>query len=317
MSSCATDLASLAGLDHAKRAVERVLASSSGVHAVMFYGAEGAGKSQLARVLAKGWLCPRPLPSGMPCDECNVCKSFDNQRAVDFLCIKPWGPQRLIKVSAIHETEGWAEDKDRPPYPFVLDFFRTRPLMGRHKVVVFEDADRMNGSAANAFLKTLEEPAESAKIVLTTSEFARVMPTVRSRCMCVACELPMDGGWETDAERVFGRSPGGVAHVREHRELFERLFDLMERTRTEPWGSAFRLAEQCREIAEDYAKKADVNARSAQAKVLGAVGAWLAQEAPHRPEALKSLAKTHRRVLGNAQAPIAFESLFLDLLYHG
>ena len=316
MSSCATDLGSLAGLDHAKRAVERVLASSSGVHAVMFYGPEGAGKSQLARVLAKGWLCPKPLANGMACGECNVCKSFDNQRAVDFLCIQPWGPQRLIKVSVIHEVPDWQNDKDRPPYPFVLEYFRTRPLMARHKVVVFEDAERMNGAAANAFLKTLEEPAESAKIILTTSEFARVMPTVRSRCMCVACELPENGGWETDAERVFGHSPGGVAHVREHRELFERLFDLMERTRTENWGGAFKLAEQCREIAEDYAKKADVNARSAQVRILEAVGAWLAQEAPHRPEALQSLARAHRRVLGNAQAPIAFESLFLDLLYH-
>jgi hypothetical protein len=118
-------------------------------------------------------------------------------------------------------------------------------------------------------------------------------------------------------ETAFGGSPGSTAQVREHAEIFQRLYDLLEDSRTEPLGGAFKLAEECRAIAEAYAKATGDNARAANVKVLESVGAWLGQERPGRPDLLRSVAEAHRRVQGNAQAGIAFENLFLDLLYHG
>ncbi len=313
MSSCAIEIEALAGLGHAKNAVRRVLSSGSGVHAVLFYGPEGAGKGRLARHLARSWMCTSPV-DGLACGECNVCKSFEAGRAVDFQAIAPWGPSRLIKLGALRYTT--PDDPERPPFIPVFEFFRTRPLMARAKVVLIEDAHRMNSDTANAFLKTLEEPGPTSKIILTTDEFSRVLPTIRSRCMCVACELPalVNG---SPAELAFGRSPGGIAHVRGHAELFQGLYDLLERTRSLPWGSAFKVAEECRSIAEAYAKATGDNARAANVRVLECVGAWLAQERPERPDLLKSVAEAHRRVQGNAQAGTVFENLFLDLLYHG
>ncbi len=313
MSTFATEIDSLEGLGHAKNAVRRVLSSASGVHAVLFYGPQGAGKGRLARLLAKGWMCLAPV-DGMACGECNVCKSFEAGRAVDFQAIAPWGPSKFLKLGLLRYPN--LDDSERPNFIPVFEFFRTRPLMARAKVVLIEDAHRMHSDTANAFLKTLEEPGPTSKIILATDEFTRVLPTIRSRCMCVACELPssLEG---SPTEAVFGGSPGGVAHVRGHAEIFERLYGLLEGTRSQPWGSAFKVAEECRGVAEAYAKATGDNARAANVRILECVGAWLAQERPERPDLLRSVAEAHRRVQGNVNAGTVFESLFLDLLYHG
>jgi len=321
-SSCATSIERLAGLDGAKKFVARVLSRPSGVHAVLLYGPEGAGKRLLADFLAQAWLCGETLDDGAACGQCNVCKAFASGRAVDFQRVQPWGPSAMIKLSAMHYVVNWDKDRDRPPIDFVLDFFRTRPLMARNKVVVFEQADRMNANTANAFLKTLEEPPDTAKTILTTSEFTKVMPTIRSRCVCVACELPDAEGvaLATDGvspvESLFGASPGGVMHVREHHEVFQRLYDLLEGSRSAPSGSALKLAEGCRAVADAYAKSAGVTARTANVTVLAAIAAWLAANYPERPDLLAAAAEAHRLVLGNSQALVVFEDLILRLLYH-
>ncbi len=322
MSQSASKLENLDGLASAKKAVVRILEKRSTVHAVLFYGPRGAGKSHLARVLAKSWLCPTPQDSGLACDECAVCNSFDNWRAVDFQGFGPWGPSSLIKVSAFRPVPEWEKDKERPPIEFVLHYFRTRPMMAANKVVLIEDADRMNSEAANTFLKTLEEPSARSKIIMTTSEFARVLPTVRSRCMCLACELPdaqgaaLAGGYFSPVESVFGDSPGGVAHLREHFECFQELYDLLESCRIAPLPAAFLMAEKARAISEKYAKAAQVSARSANVKIVESIAAWLAQTAPEQCALLACAAESHRLLLGNAQPGPVFEVLFLELLYH-
>ena len=321
MSTCVSDLGDLVGLDGAKRLVRKVLSEQSGVHAVLFYGPEGAGKSQLAAFLAKSWLCMTPLDDGTACCDCAVCSSFDAGRAVDYQFVPPWGPSSIIKLSSLMPTPQWEKDKDRPNIDFILDFFRTKALMARHKVVMFDRVDRMNADTANAFLKTLEEPATGVKVIMASHEFTKILPTIRSRCMCVACELPgegsatsaTDGG--TPVESVFGGSPGGVAHIRAHHDCFQRLYDLLESSRHDPWGSAFKLAEGCREVSEEYAKSASLGPRTANVKVLEAVSRWLALNFPERPDILKKVAEAHRLVLGNAQPGLVFEDLFLSLLY--
>ena len=275
----------------------------------------------LAQTLAKSWMCTNPAGDGSCCGECNVCKAMDAGRAVDVLVWRPWGPSSQIKLSSLRPTPQWDKDTERPDLPFVLDFFRTRPLMARNKVVVFEQADKMNSDTANAFLKTLEEPGDNAKVILTTSEFARVLPTIRSRCMCVACELPARSSATAaggdPVESVFGASPGGVAHVRDHRAVYDRLFETLEATRQAPFGAAFKFAEECRDIANEYGKSTGSRSRAADVKIVEAIAAWVAWAHPDRPDLLRSAAEAHRRMGGNGQAAIVLEDLFLDLLYHG
>lgn len=237
---------------------------------------------------------------------------------MDFLSVAPWGASGLIKLRSLRYTK--TDDPEYPNVP-VLEFFRTRPLMARNKVVMFERIDRMNSDTANAFLKTLEEPGEFAKVIMTTHEFSRVLPTIRSRCMCVACELPEPGRagavGDDPIESVFGGSPGGAAHVREHREVYERLYGLLESTRGAGQGAAFRFAEEANALSSEYERSAKVKSRAADVKMVEAIAAWVAREHPDCPAALKAAAEAHRRVLGNSQAQIAFEDLFLSLPYHG
>ncbi|HXH60618.1 MAG TPA: ATP-binding protein [Fimbriimonadaceae bacterium] len=322
MSSCATDLDALQGLERAKRAVARVLSAGSASHALLLYGPEGAGKSRLADYLSQAWLCQNPREDGGPCGECSVCASFGRGRAVDFQRIPPWGPASQIKLSAMHPVPGWEQDTDRPDIEFVLDFIRTRPLMARHKVIVFERAERLNYDTANCLLKTLEEPPEGVRLILTTSEFTRVSPTIRSRCLCLACELPADQGVtsaqadRTPVESVFGGSPGGVARVLENREVYEDLLSLLEGAWQGPFGAAFRVAERCKAIADRLAKALDLNAREAHTRTIEAVAAWAHSRAADRPYVLRSIAEAHRLVQGNANATLVYEKMFLDLLYH-
>lgn len=321
-SPSASKLEQLQGLASAKKAVERILDKKSDVHAVLFYGPEGAGKTTLAQVLAKSWLCPNKQESGLSCDACPVCAAFDVGRAVDYQEFGPWGPSSLIKTSAFRPVPEWEKDKERPPIIFVLEYFRTRPMMAANKVVLIKDAHRMNSEAANTFLKTLEEPAKNSKIVMTTSEFSRVLPTVRSRCMCLACELPersnvaLAGGYFSPVESVFGGSPGGAAHVLEHKECFQNLFDLLESCLASPLAQAPQVAERARAVAEQYAKSADCGARHANVKIVESISAWLAERFPERYEVLAKSAECHRLLLGNAQAGPVFEVLFFTLLYH-
>lgn len=310
------------GLIGAKKAVSRLLSKGSNVHAVLLYGPEGAGKTALAQYLAKSWLCPSPAANGMACGECPVCNTFELKRAVDFQNWYPWGPAAQIKLSAMRPTSDWQNDKERPPLEFVMHFFRTRPLMARNKVILFRDAHRLNSDTANAFLKTLEEPSASSKIILTTSEFSRVLPTIRSRCMCLACELPskesasLADEYFSPVESVFGGSPGGVAHIKEHAASFQDLYDLLESSLVTPYGAAFLLAEKARNVSEKYAKSAGLTARAANIKIVEAIATWITARCPGHHTLQAQTAETHRLLLGNGQAGPLFEVLFLELLYH-
>jgi DNA polymerase-3 subunit delta' len=99
------------------------------------------------------------------CDECSSCKKIDIGVHPDFLLISPEGGQiRIEEIRAIDD---------------VLSF---KPFEGRRKAVIVDEADNMNPYAANAFLKTLEEPPEDSLIILISSNPDRLPDTIRSRC---------------------------------------------------------------------------------------------------------------------------------------
>ncbi len=99
------------------------------------------------------------------CDECSSCKKIDAGVHPDFLLISPEGGQiRIEEIRAIND---------------ILSF---KPFEGRNKVVIADEADTMNPFAANAFLKTLEEPPKDSLIILISSNPDRLPDTIRSRC---------------------------------------------------------------------------------------------------------------------------------------
>ncbi|MBS1714071.1 MAG: hypothetical protein JST30_07005 [Armatimonadetes bacterium] len=278
----------------------------SGSHAVLFYGSEGSGPEDAAVGLAQKWLCPQG-----GCGECAVCRAFETRRCVDFMHVAPWGPSSLIKVGAVHPPARNKRDEDAPD-PTILEFLRMRPLMARSKVVWIERADRMNADAANALLKTLEEPPDYARLVLTTAEFGRLLPTIRSRCLNVAMtsQPPSDD----PMLRAFGPTPGLLARVESHRELYEKLWSLLESSLDAPFGAAIALSERCRGIGESLASAQKSNARVANTEVTRCVAAWLLHRRPDDPERAQAAVEAHRLIVGNANPGLVFDRLWTAVL---
>ncbi len=140
-------------------------------HAYLFYGEEGIGKKQAAFLFAQAINCDRDYGPDGPdaCGACRSCQQIENRTHPDFILIEPdrelANPQ--IKIEQVRELE------EQIVY---------RPLLGRRKICVIDDADRLTQGAANALLKTLEEPTAHSLFLLVTSRPAALPATVRSRC---------------------------------------------------------------------------------------------------------------------------------------
>lgn len=185
----------------ASDAARRLSASESSV-AALLVGDEGGGQSAEARSLARAWHCLEPK-NGSACGECRACGAFDRESSADFLHLSPGGPQDLIRLRQV-------SDDPVVPEPNVRSFLQSPPALGRNRVVWIERADRLTNDAANALLKTIEEPAERSRFVLTTSASGRILPTIRSRCVLIPCgsdELPAGFAAELSggSSEVFGR----------------------------------------------------------------------------------------------------------------
>ncbi|MDP3048091.1 MAG: DNA polymerase III subunit delta' [Thermodesulfovibrionales bacterium] len=133
--------------------------------AYLFAGESGIGKKLTAINLAKTINCLAPKTQLDCCDECSSCKKIDSRTHPDFLMAAPEkGEIRVDEIRMIEEVISLA------------------PYEGKRKVVIVDDAETMNPSAANAFLKTLEEPPPQSIIILISASPDRLPETIRSRC---------------------------------------------------------------------------------------------------------------------------------------
>jgi DNA polymerase-3 subunit delta' len=131
-------------------------------HAYLFYGMEGIGKRTTASVFARALNCDNEDP---PCDACPSCRKAEHKNHPDIVMILPEG--QFIKIGAVKELQ---------------ERMKFRPSEGCRRVFVMPEADRMNAPAANALLKTLEEPSAGNILLLTTSRPHALPMTILSRC---------------------------------------------------------------------------------------------------------------------------------------
>lgn len=132
-------------------------------HAYLFSGPRGVGKKEAALAFAAALLCP-----DRGCGCCHACRRVLGGVHPDLVVLAPEG--RFIMVDDIRQVN--------------RDVFR-RPYEAMVRVHVLLDAETMNKEAANALLKTLEEPPAHACFILVTSEPQRLLPTIVSRCQKV------------------------------------------------------------------------------------------------------------------------------------
>jgi len=170
----------LIGNNQIKEVLRRLLVQKRVPNALLFAGADGVGKKQFALELAKAFVCSNPKNSA--CDSCSNCRRADRfafpkaddrdafkqvifSEHPDIGLIIPYN--KNILVDAIRELETEANFR---PYEAAARFF------------IINDADKMNDSASNALLKTLEEPPAASHIFLISSRPDALLPTIRSRC---------------------------------------------------------------------------------------------------------------------------------------
>lgn len=140
-------------------------------HAILLSGMAGIGKSQLAQALAHGLLCMQPSDSGA-CGQCNTCHLLQANTHPDFHSVIS---EKQIGVDAIREMIGKLNQTAQ---------------MRSNKVCIIHAAHTMTESAANALLKTLEEPTDNTFLILLVDEVHRVLPTILSRCEKVNLAVP-------------------------------------------------------------------------------------------------------------------------------
>ncbi|MBG6431344.1 DNA polymerase III subunit delta' [Pseudomonas aeruginosa] len=143
-------------------------------HAYLLYGPAGIGKRALAEHWAAQLLCQRPAAAGA-CGECKACQLLAAGTHPDYFVLEPEEAEKPIRVDQVRDLVG-----------FVV---QTAQLGGR-KVVLLEPAEAMNVNAANALLKSLEEPSGDTVLLLISHQPSRLLPTIKSRCVQQACPLP-------------------------------------------------------------------------------------------------------------------------------
>ncbi|NMC74709.1 MAG: DNA polymerase III subunit delta' [Geobacteraceae bacterium] len=187
----------IVGHKHIASLLMRALEAGKLSHAYLFDGIDGLGMKDTALALVEAVFC-----NGRDgCGTCSSCRKVGGLRHPDLHLVQPDGA--FIKIDRIRELQ-----KE----------LSLRPYEARTKACIIEDAERMNPSAANAFLKTLEEPPGEALLILLTTHADGILPTIRSRCQRLRFPaLPMETieadlrerGAEPESSRVAAALAGG------------------------------------------------------------------------------------------------------------
>lgn len=152
-------------------------ANASIPHALLITGADGVGKLALAARIVHSMLCRELDETGMACGECKACRMLNGGGHPDLVVLERPEDSQQIKVDQVRE---------------LIHSLHLSAGMSGYRVALIKEAERMNTNAANALLKTLEEPGDKTILILCTAHSGRLPATIRSRCQQV--HVPLPGG---------------------------------------------------------------------------------------------------------------------------
>lgn len=152
------------GQEHVVQTLRNALVSDLISHAYLFSGPRGSGKTSIARLLAKGINCLNLSKQGEPCNQCSACVEFNEGKAMDLIEIDAASNRGIDEIRELKEGIAFS------------------PIKLKYKVFIVDEAHQLTKEAANALLKTLEEPPAHAIFVLATTEPQKMISTIISRC---------------------------------------------------------------------------------------------------------------------------------------
>ncbi len=193
--------AQTAALPWLVKPLQEALTTAQG-HALLVRGPQGVGQLSFALALAQAWLCETDASEregGLACGRCSACHLVDERTHPDLMIVVP---ETLRGELGLDGDEGGSasddDGKKRKPSREIrveqirtaLDFAALTASRGNRKVLVLHPAEALNTVAANALLKTLEEPPGAMRFVLSCGAPDQLLPTIRSRCQDWPLQAP-------------------------------------------------------------------------------------------------------------------------------
>ena len=307
-------------------------------HAYLFTGPDSVGKRTLALRFAQSLNCERLSDDFDFCGECAACRQIENQAYPDVRMLVPTHASEALKVEEMRDLSRW---------------LALTPYQAQRRMVILANFHQANESAANALLKTLEEPPRHVVLILTARSREDLLPTIVSRCEVLSLRslpieeleeilLQREGASEREREvaRLSGGNPGTALRLLSDPEVVElrsqRLNELLTVLKS---NRIDRFA-----YADGLAKNKELQERRSQAlQVLGywqliwrdalmkAYGADVPVQNPDQMElierislqvseedalkVIKKIQHTSEAIQRNANVRLALESLMLDLPY--
>ena len=189
--------------------LQRSLARGRLGHAYLFTGDQIEALEELARTLAKTLNCQQPVKTNGvatdACDKCPSCKKIAAENHADIHWVRPESKSRVVTIDQMRE---------------LMREIQLKPAESPFKVAVIVGADRLNPQAANAFLKTLEEPPPKSILILLSTEPSRILETILSRCLRL--NFAAETARVLDTEQAIWLQQFSAAAAAEQKSLFGR-----------------------------------------------------------------------------------------------
>lgn len=214
-------------------------------HAYLITGPQGVGRRTLALRFAQGLNCQNPPAAGQPCRQCSACKRIEAMQHPDLTVVEAEREGEVLRIDQIRQLQ----------HSLAL-----APYEARYRIALLLRFEEAHASAANALLKTLEEPPAQVVVILTAISAESLLPTIVSRCEVIRLR-PLSSGEASkglhelkgmsleDAEKlahISGGRPGYALRLftqpqllEQRRSFIEELIQLLASSRRERFAFAF------------------------------------------------------------------------------